>query len=114
LDSKNIKYKINHLLNALAPLSQRKIDMGEVIVLSFLQAQWMSGLDIRVNDVLDEVAALSSASLNRKLKNLKKKNVLTYKALKTDERVKIIEPGPKYYDYLELLDSLVKMHEKLN
>lgn len=109
-----MKFKINHLLSALAPLSQKKLDMGEVIIMSFLQTQWSSGRDIQVNDVLDEVKSLSSASLNRKLKKLKKSNVLIFKALATDERVKIIEPGPKYFDYLKQLDSLVKMHEKLN
>lgn len=108
-----MKFKINHLLSALAPLSQKKLDMGEVMILSFMQSQWMSGREIQVNDVLDKVSALSTASLNRKLKNLKKSNVLTYKALATDERVKIIEPGPKYFDYLEQLESLIKMHEKL-
>ena len=108
-----MKFKINHLLSALAPLSQKKVDMGEVMILSFLQTQWASGCDIQVNDVLDKVSALSTASLNRKLKNLKKSNVLIFKALAIDERVKIIEAGPKYFDYLEQLDSLVKMHEKL-
>jgi len=108
-----MKFKINHLLSALAPLSQKKLDMGEVMILSFMQSQWLSGRDIQVNDVLDEVKSLSSASLNRKLKNLKKSNVLTFKALATDERIKIIEPGPQYFDYLDQLDSLVKMHEKL-
>ena len=108
-----MKFKINHLLSALAPLTQKKLDMGEVMILSFLQTQWASGRDIQVNDILDKVSALSTASLNRKLKNLKKSNVLTFKALATDERVKIIEPGPKYFDYLDQLDSLVKMHEKL-
>ena len=108
-----MKFKINHLLSALAPLSQKKLDMGDVMILSFMQSQWLSGRDIQVNDVLDEVKSLSSASLNRKLKNLKKSNVLTFKALATDERIKIIEPGPQYFDYLDQLDSLVKMHEKL-
>ena len=108
-----MKFKINHLLSALAPLSQKKLDLGEVLILSFLQTQWASGCDIKVNDVLDKVSALSTASLNRKLKNLKKSNVLIFKALAADERVKIIEPGPKYFDYLDQLDSLVKMHEKL-
>ena len=108
-----MKFKINHLLSALAPLSQKKLDMGEVMILSFLQSQWMSERYIQVNDVLDEVKSLSTASLNRKLKKLKKSNVLIFKALATDERVKIIEPGPKYFDYLDQLDSLVKMHEKL-
>jgi len=108
-----MKYKINHLLSAIAPLSQKKLDMGEVLILSFLQSQWASGRDIRVNDLLDEVKSLSTASLNRKLKKLKKSNVLTFKALAADERVKILGPGPKYFDYLVELESLVKMHEKL-
>ena len=108
-----MKFKINHLLSALAPLSQKKLDMGEVMILSFLQNQWASERNVKVNDVLDEVKSLSTASLNRKLKKLKNSKVLLFKSLATDERVKIIEPGPKYFDYLVELDSLVKMHEKL-
>jgi hypothetical protein len=107
-----MKEKINNLLEALAPLSTKKLDMGEIMIMAFLQSQWQLNQQVQVSDVLKNVQHLSYASVNRKLKNLKKSKILFFQAHSSDARIKIIIKGDKFVDYINALDSLINKHEK--
>ena len=107
-----MKEKINNLLEALAPLSTKKLDMGEMMIMAFLQSQWQLNQQVQVNDVLNNVQHLSTASVNRKLKHLKKSKILFFQAHSSDARIKIIIKGNKFVDYINALDSLINKHEK--
>ena len=56
--------------------------------------------EVHVNDVVRGIKHYSSASIHRKLKQLKKKKILLFELSPTDERVKIIKKGLHYNDYL--------------
>lgn len=109
-----MKFKISNLLEALAPLTAKKVDLGEMIILSFLTKQWLQNNKVRVNDVLDNVMQYSTASLNRKLKNLKKIKVLLFSPDPDDERVKIISKGKNYDDYLDQISGEIQKNEGLS
>lgn len=109
-----MKFKISNLLEALAPLTAKKVDLGEMIILSFLSREWLQNKKVMVNDVLDNVKQYSTASINRKLKNLKKSEVLFFSADPNDERVKIISQGKNYDDYLNQISQEIQKNEKLS
>jgi len=96
-----MKFKISNLLEALAPLKAKKVNLGEMIILSFLTREWLQNKKVMVNDVLDNIERYSTASINRKLKNLKKSEVLLFSPGSDDERVKIISQGKNYDSYLD-------------
>lgn len=107
-----MKQKIKNLLESLAPLSTKKIDMGEVMIVSFLQSQWQTNQNVQVNDVLDNVKHLSTASINRKLKQLKKVNVLTFINSESDMRIKFIKKGLNFDSYVQTLEKIIDGHEQ--
>jgi len=106
-----MKSRIENFLNAIAPLAKSESDFGEILVISFLESKW-NCLDctkeVRVNDILKGIKHYSTASLNRKLKQLKNKGVLFFKVSSIDERVKIIEKGPNYNEYLAKIGSYIE------
>lgn len=107
-----MKIRIKNLLDGIAPLSTKKVDMGEVMIVSFLQSQWQINQQVQVNDVLDNVKHLSTASTNRKLKQLKKAKVLTFINSESDARIKFIDKGIKFDSYLDNLEDIIDGHEK--
>lgn len=107
-----MKFRIKNLLNAIAPLSTKKIDMGEVMIVSFLQSQWQINQQVQVNDVLDNVKHLSTASTNRKLKQLKKAKVLEFINSESDARIKFINKGLMFDSYVETLEDIIDGHEQ--
>ena len=109
-----MKFKISNLLEALAPLTAKKVDLGEMIILSFLKREWIQNNKVIVNDVLDNVKQYSTASINRKLKNLKKSEVLLFSSDPCDERVKIISKGKNYADYLNQISREIQKNEGLS
>ena len=96
-----MKTKINNFLNAIAPLAQTKSDLGELLVMSYLESKWVDNKEVTVSDLLVGIKQYSSASLNRKLKQLKDKKILSVEINADDERVKIIKKGLNYDDYLD-------------
>ena len=107
-----MKFRIKNLLEAIAPLSTKKVDMGEVMIVSFLQSQWQINQQVQVNDVLDNVNYLSTASTNRKLKQLKKAKVLAFINSESDARIKFISKGLMFDSYVETLEDIIERHEQ--
>ena len=107
-----MKFRIKNLLEAIAPLSTKKVDMGEVMIVSFLQSQWQINQQVQVNDVLDNVTYLSTASTNRKLKQLKKAKVLAFINSESDARIKFISKGLMFDSYVETLEDIIERHEQ--
>lgn len=107
-----MKNKIKNLLEALAPLSTKKIDMGEVMIVSYLQSQWQINQQVQVNDVLNNVKHLSTASTNRKLKQLRKAKVLAFMNSEFDARIKYISKGLMFDSYVETLENIIDGHEQ--
>jgi DNA-binding MarR family transcriptional regulator len=103
-----MKFKIANLLEALAPLTAKKVDLGEIIILSFLNREWLQNNKVRVNDVLDNIKQYSTASINRKLKKLKKSEVLLFSPDPYDERIKIISQGKNYASYLDQISQEIQ------
>ena len=91
--------KITNFFRAIAPLTQFKFDLGEILIIAFLQEKWNRDIEVSVNDLLRSVKFLSTASINRKLKQLKNKNILLslpgvpfeMKSLYEDECVNLIK-----------------------
>lgn len=92
--------KVTNFFNAIAPLTQFKFDLGEVLIIAFLEQKWKSNEEVSAHDLLRSVKFLSTASINRKLKQLKNKKILLLIPSAKDERFKIIKSGEKYNDYL--------------
>ena len=113
-----MKSKIKNFFNAIAPLTQCESDIGEMLIISYLERLWSSATcpkDVHVNDLLKGIKHYSSASINRKLKNLKQKQILLFELCPTDERVKIIRKGLHYNDYLlEIESSIVNNHAQFD
>lgn len=108
-----MKITIQNFLNAIAPLSSKKRDLGEILVISFLESQWKNGQTTQVNDVLNNIKSISSASINRKLKNLKKNHVLSFNADIDDERIKIISKGKNFNTYIKDLEKCITDNESI-
>lgn len=110
-----MKSKIKNFFNAIAPLTQYESDIGEMLIVSYLESLWVCNKEVHVNDVVKGIKHYSSASVNRKLKHLKKKKILLFESSPTDERVKIIKKGLHYGDYLlEIESSITNNHAQLN
>jgi len=107
-----MKNKIKNLLEALTPLSTKKIDMGEVMIVSYLQSRWQINQQVQVNDVLNNVKHLSTASTNRKLKQLKKAKVLAFMNSEFDARIKYITKGPVFDNFIQMLEKIIDGHEQ--
>ena len=109
-----MKSKIKNFFNAIAPLTQYESDIGEMLIISYLESLWSREShykEVHVNDLIKGIKHYSSASINRKLKQLKKKKILLFESSPTDERVKIIKKGLHYNDYLvEIEDSISNNH----
>jgi hypothetical protein len=109
-----MKSKIRNFFNAIAPLTQYKSDIGEMLIVSYLESLWFCNdchKEVHVNDLVKGIKHYSSASINRKLKKLKKKKILLFELCPNDERVKIIKKGLHYNDYLaEIEDSITNSH----
>ena len=106
-----MKSKIKNFFKAIEPLTQFESDFGEILIISYLESLWSCSncnRDVHVNDVVKGVKHYSSASINRKLKQLKKRKILLFELSVDDERVKIIKKGLHYNDYLEEIESSLK------
>lgn len=99
--------KMVNFLNSIAPLTQSEADLGELLIISYVENAWAQDKIIHVNDVLKGVKNFSSASLNRKLRKLKEKKILSFESSSTDERVRLIGKGLNYSDYLDEIDFIV-------
>ena len=113
-----MKSKLRNFFNAIAPLAQYESDIGEMLIISYLESLWTCNKcnqGVHVNDVVKGIKHYSTASINRKLKQLKKKKILLFELSHTDERVKIIKKGLHYYDYLaEIEDSITNNHAQFH
>ena len=113
-----MKPKIKNFFNAIAPLTQYESDIGEMLIISFLESLWSSKnspKEVHVNDLIKGIKHYSSASINRKLKQLKKKKILLFELSPIDERVKIIMKGLHYNDYLvEIEESITNNHAQFH
>jgi len=113
-----MKSKIRNFFDAIAPLTQYESDIGEMLVVSYLESFWScnnGNKEIHVNDVAKGIKHYSSASIHRKLKQLKKKKILLFELSPTDERVRIIKKGLHYNDYLgEIESSLINNHAQFH
>ena len=107
-----MKFRIKNLLEAIAPLSTKKIDMGEVMIVSYLQSQWQINQNVQVNNVLDNVKHLSTASANRKLKQLRKAKVLAFINSESDARIKFISKGLMFDNYVNTLEKIIDGYEQ--
>jgi len=104
-----MKSKIRNFFNAIAPLTQYESSIGEMLIISFLESLWTCDAckEVHVNDLVKGIKHYSSASIHRKLKQLKKKKILLFELSPTDERVKIIKKGLHYNDYLVEIESSI-------
>jgi hypothetical protein len=118
INNQKMKSKIKNFFNAIAPLTQYESDIGEMLIISYLESLWTCKSchkEIHVNDLMKGIKHYSSASINRKLKQLKKKKILLFEISLTDERVKIIKKGLHYNDYLgEIESSLTNNHAQFH
>ena len=89
-----------------------------MLIISYLESLWACGechTEVHVNDLVKGVKHLSSASVNRKLKQLKKRKILFFELSPIDERVRIIKKGLHYNDYLkEIESSLANSHAQFH
>ena len=95
-----------NFLNSIAPLTQSDTDLGELLIISFVERAWAQDKQLHVNDVLQGVKNFSSASLNRKLRKLREKKILSFESSLTDERIRFIKKGLNYSDYLDQIDFI--------
>ena len=104
-----MKSKIRNFFNAIASLTQYESSIGEMLIISYLESLWTCSTckEVHVNDVVKGIKHYSSASIHRKLKQLKKKKILLFELSPTDERVKIIKKGLHYNDYLAEIESSI-------
>ena len=113
-----MKSKIKNFFNAIAPLTQYESDIGEMLIISYLESLWTcesNHKEVHVNDLVRGIKYYSPASIHRRLKQLKKKKILLFELSSTDERVKIIKKGLHYNDYLtEIEKSITNDHAQLN
>ena len=105
-----MKSKIRNFFNAIAPLTQYESSIGEMLIISYLESLWTCNTckEVHVNDLVKGIKHYSSASIHRKLRQLKKKKILLFELSPTDERVRIIKKGLHYNDYLEEIESSLK------
>ena len=104
-----MKFKIKNFFKAIEPLTQFESDFGEILIISYLESLWTCNTckEVHVNDVVKGIKHYSSASIHRKLKQLKKKKILLFELSVDDERVKIIKKGLHYNDYLVEIESSI-------
>ena len=104
-----MKSKIRNFFNAIAPLTQYESSFGDMLIISYLENLWACNTykEVHVNDVVKGIKHYSSASIHRKLKQLKKKKILLFELSVEDERVKIIKKGLHYNDYLVEIESSI-------
>ena len=102
-----MKSEIRNFFNAIAPLTQYESSIGEMLIISYLESLWTCNTckEVHVNDVVKGIKHYSSASIHRKLRQLKKKKILLFELSPTDERVRIIKKGLHYNDYLDEIES---------
>jgi len=103
-----MKTEMKNFLTAIAPLAKSQADIGEMIIISYLESLWgcdTCSNEVHVNDLLKGINHYSTASINRKLKQLKKNKVLSFEVSSEDERVKIIKKGIHYDDYLKDIEE---------
>tara|TARA_B100000035_G_scaffold313034_1_gene325810 strand:+ start:314 stop:643 length:330 start_codon:yes stop_codon:yes gene_type:complete len=107
-----MKAKVKNFLKAITSLSESESDIGEMIVVSYIERLWASKEfdEVHVSDILSSINNYSSSSINRKLKQLKKKKVLLFEVSSIDERLKIIKKGLNYNDYIEKIEALYKIN----
>ena len=91
---------------SLAPFPPSAAALGALFLLSSVSPAWAQAHTIHVNDVLKGVKNFSSASLNRKLRKLREKKILSFVSSPTDERVRFIRKGLNYSDYLDEIDFI--------
>ena len=101
-----MNYKMINFLNSIAPLTQSDADLGELLIISFVERAWAQDKQLHVNDVLQGVKNFSPASLNRKLRKLREKKILSFESSPTDERIRLIKKGLNYADYLDQIDFI--------
>ena len=99
--------KVTNFFNAIAPLTQFKYDLGEVLIIAFLEYKWKEQKEVNVNDLLHGIKFLSTASVNRKIRQLKDKKILSSFPSARDERLKVIKQGENYHDYLGEIESQI-------
>ena len=118
INNQKMKLKIKNFFNAIAPLTQYESDIGEMLIISYLESLWSREShykEVHVNDLIKGIKHYSSASINRKLKQLKKKKILSFELSSMDERVRIIKKGLHYNDYLaEIEDSITNNHAQFH
>ena len=108
-----MKTEMKNFLTAIAPLAKSQADIGEMIIISYLESLWgcdTCSNEVHVNDLLKGINHYSTASINRKLKQLKKNKVLSFKVSSEDERVKIIKKGIHYDDYLKDIEETLSFN----
>ena len=74
-----MKSKIRNFFNAIAPLTQYESDIGEMLIISYLESLWSCESchkEVHVNDVAKGIKHYSSASIHRRLKQQKKEDSL--------------------------------------
>ena len=101
-----MNYKMINFLNSIAPLTQSDADLGELLIISFVERAWAQDKQLHVNEVLQGVKNFSPASLNRKLRKLREKKILSFESSPTDERIRLIKKGLNYADYLDQIDFI--------
>lgn len=101
-----MNYKMINFLNSIAPLTQSDADLGELLIISFVERAWAQDKQLHVNAVLQGVKNFSPASLNRKLRKLREKKILSFESSQTDERIRLIKKGLNYADYLDQIDFI--------
>ena len=100
------KTRISNFLNAIAPLAEAKIDFDDVMIIAYLNIKWSQKSEIKVNTVIQEIKNLSPSTIHRRLKKMRQSEILDYVHSKDDERVKFIQKGKNYNQYLMEIDKL--------
>ena len=100
--------RIINFLEAIAPLAKAPIDLENVLIISFLESYWNRKKNIQVNDIIDGISNLSASTIHRRLRKFRQTKVLIHSSTEQDNRIKYIEKGPHYENFL---NQIVKLYD---
>ena len=100
--------RIINFLEAIAPLAKTPINLENVLIISFLESYWNQKKNIQVNDIIDGISNLSASTVHRRLRKFRETKVLIHISTEQDNRIKYIEKGPQYENFL---NQIVKLYD---
>jgi hypothetical protein len=87
---------IKNFFQAIAPLAKSKIELGDFLIISFLENAWKVQDTVQVNDLIHGITNLSPSTIHRRLRKMNLNQTLQYRINEENQRVRFIEKGNEY------------------